>query len=181
MDYGSGTQSITHICCTHHPRRHSPLTALPQEKSALNPVHDLTHVDPPRRCARIHRIHDKQETQRNTYYPDDVTIDIDVTKDTTPPHSTCKATCTAQHTPQHTVLPPLYDKCSVATYNIGGVDVTPDCFHQFMTRFHPLPHVFNLQELRPSASSHVTDFQRLCRRWDYHLVSATGRGVGVLR
>ena len=56
--------------------------------------------------------------------------------------------------------------------------VTPDSFHQFMTGFNPLPHVLNLQEFRPSATSHVTDFQRLCRRWGYHLVSSTGRGLG---
>ena len=81
---------------------------------------------------------------------------------------------------KHTVLPPLYDKFSVATYNIHGVDVTPDRFHQFMTGFNPLPQVLNLQEFRPSATSHVTDFQRLCRRWGYHLVSSTGRGVGAV-
>ena len=154
------------------------LTALPQGKRALNPVQGLTHVDPPRRSARIRCIHDKQETQRSTYYPADVTIDIDVIEDTTPPQSTYKATPTAQHTPQHTVLLPLYDKFYVDTYNIGGVDVTPDRFHQFMTGFNPVPHVLNLQEFRPSATSHVTDFQRLCRRWGYHLVSSTGRGVG---
>ena len=63
----------------------APLTAPPQEKCILTPVHDLTHVDPPRSSARIRRIHDEQETQPNTYYPDDVTIDIDVSEDTTPP------------------------------------------------------------------------------------------------
>ena len=113
----------------------------------------------------IRRIHDEQETQRNTYYPHDVTMDIDVSEDTTPPHSTCRATPTAQQPSQHTVLPPLYDQCSVATYNIGGLDVGPECFHHFMTGFNPLPHVLKLQGLQPSATSHVTDFQRLCRRW----------------
>ena len=156
----------------------APLTSLPQERRALTPVHDLTHVDPPQRSARIRHIHNEQETQRTTFYPDDVTIDIDVSEDTTPPHSTCKTTPTAQQTPQHTILPPLNDKFSVATYNIGGVDVTPGGFNRFMTRFKPLPHVLNLEEFRPSATSHVTDFQRLCRRWGYNLVSSTGRGVG---
>ena len=118
----------------------APLTALPQEKRALTPVHDLTHMDPARRSARIPRIHNQQETQRNTYYPADVTTDIDVIEDTTPPHSTYKATPTAQPTPQHTVLPPLYDNLSVATYNIGGVDVTPNRFDQFMTGSNPLPY-----------------------------------------
>ena len=153
----------------------APLTTLPQEKHVLTPIHDLTHVDPPRRSARVPRIHDEQETQRNTHYLDDVTIDIDVSEDTTPPHSTCKAT------PTPTVLPPLYDKLSVTTYNIGRLDVTPDHFHQFMTGFNPPLHVLNLQVFGPSATSHVTDFQRLCRRWCYHLASSTGRGIGGLR
>ena len=156
----------------------APLTALPQGKRALIPVHDFTHVHPPRRSTRICRIHDEQVTQCTTYYPDDVTITIDVSEDTTPPQSNYRTTPTAQQTPLHTVLPPLYDNVSVATYNIGGMDVTPDCFHQFMTGFNPLSHVLSLQAFRPSATSHVTDFQRLCRRWGYHLVSSTGRGVG---
>ena len=156
----------------------APLTALPQEKRALTLIHGLIHVDPPRTSPRIRCIHEEQETHRTTYYPDDVTIDIDVSEDTTPPHSTCKTTPTAQQTPQHTVLPPFYDKFSVATYNNGGVDVTPDRFHQFMTGLNPLPHVLNLQEFRPSATSQVTDFERLCRRWGYHLLSSKGRGFG---
>ena len=152
-----------------------PLTALLQKKCALTPLHDLTHVDPPRRSARIRRIHDEQETQQNTYYPADVTIDIDVIEDTTPPHSTYKATRTAQETLQHTTLPPLYDQFSIATYNIGGVDLTPRPISP--TVFSPLPHVLNLQEFRPSATSHVSDLQRLCRRWGNHLMLSTGRGV----
>ena len=151
----------------------APVAALPQEKRVITPIHDMTHVDPPRRSARIRRIHEEQETQRSTYYPDNVTIDIDVSEDATPTHRTSKNTPTPKRTPQYTVLPPLYDNFSAATYNIGGVDVTPDRFHQFMTGFNPLPHVLNLQEFRPSAASQVTDFQRLCRRWGYHRVSST--------
>ena len=142
----------------------APPTAVSEEKRVLNPIQDMTHVDPPLRSARIRYIHREQEPQRTTYYLGDVTIDMQVTQDTTPPQSTCKNTPTAQQTPEHTVLPPLYDKCYVATYNIGGADVTPDRFHQFMTRFHVLPHMLNLQEIRPSATSHATDFQKLCRR-----------------
>ena len=56
--------------------------------------------------------------------------------------------------------------------------MTPDRFHKFMSGFNPLPHVLDLHELQPSATFHVTDFQRLCRRCGYHLVSSTGRRVG---
>ena len=87
----------------------APLTALRQGKLALTPIHDLTHVDPPRRSGRIRRIHYEQETHRTTYDPNDVTIDIDVRQHTTPPHSTCRTTPTAQQTAHNTVLPPLYD------------------------------------------------------------------------
>ena len=64
----------------------APVSALPQEKHVITPIHDMTHVDPPPSSARIRRIHEEQETRRSTYYPDDVTIDIDVGEDTTPPH-----------------------------------------------------------------------------------------------
>ena len=53
----------------------APLTPLTQEKRLMTQIHDMTRLDPLRRSASIRRIHQEQEAQRSTYYPDYVTID----------------------------------------------------------------------------------------------------------
>ena len=66
-----------------------------------------------------------------------------------------------------------YDTLSFASFNVGGVEIMPNRLCHILTGFSTLPHTLSLQEFRPSALSHITDYCTVARFSGYHLVSSS--------
>ena len=67
--------------------------------------------------------------------------------------------------------------------NVGGPEITPNRLCHLLSGFPTSPHVLCLQEFKPTASHHITHYQRVALHWKYHLLHSspsTKNGVAIL-